>query len=145
MNASAPGIAERQQLPLAARFVEGPHVAAPDQAEQRLGDWLSSLEPAQSAAIDALLDHANAKRILLGIAEFSPYLFDLVRADAARLLRILSCDPESHLGELIARTAREVWAAPGETEVIHLLRRMKAEQMDHLGLAGRGPHLARPR
>ncbi|MEA2944575.1 MAG: [glutamine synthetase] adenylyltransferase / [glutamine synthetase]-adenylyl-L-tyrosine, partial [Bradyrhizobium sp.] len=63
MNASAPGIAERHRQ-LAARFVEGPHVSAPDQAEQRLGDWLSSLESAQSAALDALLDHACAKRIL---------------------------------------------------------------------------------
>jgi glutamate-ammonia-ligase adenylyltransferase len=126
MNASAPGNAERHR-PLAARFVEGPYVAAPDEAEQRLGDWLSGLEPAQSAAIDALLDHANARKILLGIAEFSPYLFDLVRADAARLTRILSCDPESHLASLMEETSRAVWSAAGETEAMHLLRRMKAE------------------
>jgi [glutamine synthetase] adenylyltransferase / [glutamine synthetase]-adenylyl-L-tyrosine phosphorylase len=126
MNASAPGNAERHR-PLAARFVEGPYVAAPDEAEQRLGDWLSGLEPAQSAAIDALLDHPNAKKILLGIAEFSPYLFDLVRADAARLTRILSCDPESHLASVMEETSRAVWSAAGESEAMHLLRRMKAE------------------
>jgi glutamate-ammonia-ligase adenylyltransferase len=126
MNASAPGIAERHRQ-LAARFVEGPHVAAPDQAEQRLDDWLTSLEPAQSAALDALLGPANARRILLGIAEFSPYLLDLVRADAARLIRLLSCDPESHLSALIEDTSRAVWSAAGEPEVMHLLRRMKAE------------------
>jgi glutamate-ammonia-ligase adenylyltransferase len=125
MNASAPGNADRH--PLAARFVEGPHVSAPERAEQRLGDWLSELEPAQSAAIDALLDDANAKKILLGICEFSPYLFDLVRADASRLTRILSCDPESHLASLIEETSRAVWSAAGETDVTHLLRRMKAE------------------
>jgi [glutamine synthetase] adenylyltransferase / [glutamine synthetase]-adenylyl-L-tyrosine phosphorylase len=126
MNASAPGIAERHRQ-LAARFVEGPHVSAPDQAEQRLGDWLSGLESAQSAALDALLDHTNAKRILLGIAEFSPYLFDLIRADAARLINILSCDPESHLSALIDETSRAVWSAAGETDAMQLLRRMKAE------------------
>ena len=125
MNASAPGNAERH--PLAARFVEGPHVSAPDKAEQRLGDWLSELEPALSAALDALLDHPNARKILLGICEFSPYLFDLVRADAARLARILSCDPESHLASLTEDTSRRVWSAAGETDVAHLLRRMKAE------------------
>jgi glutamate-ammonia-ligase adenylyltransferase len=125
MNASAPGNAERH--PLAARLIAGPYVSAPDKAEQRLGDWLCELEPAQSAALDSLLGQANAKKILLGICEFSPYLFDLVRADAARLTRILSCDPESHLASLIADTARAVWSAPGETEVTHLLRRMKAE------------------
>ncbi len=82
MNASAPGNAERH--PLAARFVAGPYVSAPDNAEKRLGDWLSELEPGQSAAISALLQHPSARQILRGISEFSPYLFDLVRADAAR-------------------------------------------------------------
>ena len=110
MNASAPGNAERHR-PLAARFVAGPYVSAPDKAEQRLGDWLSGLEPAQSAQLDALLDHDAAKKILLGIAEFSPYLFDLVRADAARLIRILQCDPESHLAALIESTSAAVWSA----------------------------------
>src|SRR5204863_2351804 len=70
MNSSAPGNAEGHRL--AARFVCGPHVAAASNAEQRLGDWLAELEPEQSAAIDVWLDHPHAKRILLGIAEFSP-------------------------------------------------------------------------
>ena len=78
--------------------MDGPHVSAPDKAEQRLDDWLAEIEPAQSAALDALIDHPHAKNILLGIAEFSPYLFDLIRADAARLVRLLACDPEPHLG-----------------------------------------------
>ena len=125
MNSSAPGNAERQQL--AARFAGGPHVSASSNAEQILGDWLSELEPEQSAALDALLAHPFAKTILTGIAEFSPYLFDLVRADAARLIRVLKCDPEPHLAALIENTTRDVFAAPGETDVMHLLRRMKAE------------------
>ena len=126
MNASAPGIAERHR-PLAACFVEWPHVSAPDTAEQCLGDWLSELEPAQSDSLGALLGSAPARKILLGIAEFSPYLFDLVRAGAGRLIRILSCDPESHLAALIEDTSRAVWSASDETDVTHLLRRMKAE------------------
>jgi glutamate-ammonia-ligase adenylyltransferase len=125
MNSSAPGNAERQQL--AARFAGGPHVSASSNAEQILGNWLSELEPGQSAALDALLAHPFAKTILAGIAEFSPYLFDLVRADAARLIRVLKCDPEPHLAALIENTTRDVFAAPGETDVMHLLRRMKAE------------------
>lgn len=125
MNASAPGNAERH--PLAARFVAWPYVSVPDKAEQRLGDWLSEIEPAQSAALAGLLGHANARKILLGLAEFSPYLFDLARADAARLIRILACEPEAHLGALIEDTSHAVWTAAGESEVTHLLRRMKAE------------------
>jgi [glutamine synthetase] adenylyltransferase / [glutamine synthetase]-adenylyl-L-tyrosine phosphorylase len=119
--------AESKSSALAARFVEGPHVAAPDRAEQILSDWIAELEPAQSAAVDALLDQPFAKAILLGIAEYSPYLWDLIRADAARLIRLLRCEPETHLASLIATTSREVAAAAGETEAMRLLRRTKAE------------------
>jgi glutamate-ammonia-ligase adenylyltransferase len=125
MNVSAPDTADRH--PLAARFVDGPHVAALDSAEQRQTDWLAELAPEQSAAIRALLGHARARQILLGIAEFSPFLFELARADAARLIRLLSCDPEPYLASLIERTSREVFAAANEAEAMLLLRRMKAE------------------
>src|SRR4051812_28382533 len=125
MNASAPGNAERQSL--AARFVDGPHVSAPDKAEQRLNDWLAGIEPEQSAAIDELLEHPHAKNILLGIAEFSPFLFELIRADAARLIRLLASDPQPHLDRLIEETFRKMLGAAGETEAMQMLRRMKAE------------------
>ena len=84
MNSPAPGNAEDHRL--AARFAAAPHVSASNKADQRLKDWLAELEPAQSAAIHQWLDRPHAKNILLGIAEFSPYLFDLIRADAARRL-----------------------------------------------------------
>ena len=58
-----------------------------------------------------MLDRPFARPILLGIAEFSPYLFDLIRADAARLIRLLACDPESHLSSLIEKTTRDVFTA----------------------------------
>src|SRR5215475_14435212 len=109
---------------LAARFVDGPHLSAPDKAEQILNSWLADLEPAQSAGIAA---HTRARTILLGIAEFSPYLFDLIRADAARLIRLLDCEPETHLRSLIETTSQEVFAAASEADVMRLLRRMKSE------------------
>src|SRR5258705_934201 len=112
---------------LAGRFGSGPRIPASRNAEQRLGDWLAELEPQQAAEIGAWLDRPPARAILLGIAEFSPYLFDLIRADAARLIRLLACDPEPHLASLIEKTSRDVLTAPGETDVMHLLRRMKSE------------------
>ena len=112
---------------LAARFVGGPFLADSANAEQRLADWLAELEPAQSAAIGEHLDRPFARAILLGIAEFSPYLFDLARADAARLIRIFACDPEQHLTELVEKTSQDVLAAGSEADVMHLLRRTKAE------------------
>ncbi|MBR1121998.1 bifunctional [glutamine synthetase] adenylyltransferase/[glutamine synthetase]-adenylyl-L-tyrosine phosphorylase [Bradyrhizobium lablabi] len=124
MISSAPGNADRS---LAARFVDGPYVPTPDNAEQRLKDWLADIEPAQSAAISELIGQSRAKDILLGIAEFSPYLFDLARADAARLIRLLACDPEPHLQGLIEKASMEVMAASSEADVMILLRRLKAE------------------
>jgi len=125
MNSSAPGNAEGRGL--AARFVDGPHVSASSNAEQVLGDWLSELEPAQSACARHAAGSAVCETHPARIAEFSPYLFDLVRADVARLIRILTCDPESHLSALIEKTSGDVFTAAGETDVMHLLRRMKAE------------------
>jgi glutamate-ammonia-ligase adenylyltransferase len=113
---------------LAARFVSGPHVSDVEGAKQRLADWLSDLAPEQVAKIDDLKARFPlAETILCGIAEASPYLFDLVRADGARALRLLGCKPERHLAELIERTRREVWAAATEADVMQLLRHMKSE------------------
>ncbi len=50
-----------------------------------------------------------AKTVLLGIAEASPYLFDLVRADSARAVRVLQCEPERYLPHLIEKTRREAF------------------------------------
>ncbi len=101
--------------------------SAPDKAEEVLKGWLADLEPAQSAEIGTLLAESRTRTILLGIAEFSPYLFDLARADTARLIRLLQCEPETHLRSLIEATSREVHAAAGEADVMRQLRRMKSE------------------
>jgi glutamate-ammonia-ligase adenylyltransferase len=126
MISSAPGNADGQAL--AARFVTGPYVRTPTKPEHRLNDWLAELEPAQADSIGALLGQdSRARTILLGIIEFSPYLFDLVRADATRLVRLLRCEPQRHLEALIETTSREAFAATSEAELMRLLRRMKSE------------------
>jgi [glutamine synthetase] adenylyltransferase / [glutamine synthetase]-adenylyl-L-tyrosine phosphorylase len=124
-NVKSTALADTKML--AARFTCGPHVLAPDKAGQILGDWLAELAPEQSAAINALLDHSFTRAILLGLAEFSPYLFDLIRNDPDRLIRLLRCDPESHLAALIETTSQDVTAASAEADVMRMLRRMKSE------------------
>src|SRR6202050_4296274 len=110
MTSSADDGADRHCL--AARFVDGPHVSAADQAEQRLTDWLADLAPAQAAALgDLFARFPRARTIRLGIAEASPYLLDLLRADGARALRVLQSDPERHLADLIENTRLDVSAA----------------------------------
>jgi glutamate-ammonia-ligase adenylyltransferase len=126
MTSSADGDADRHRL--AARFADGPLLSAPDKAEVRLAGWLGDLEPLQAAAIRDLIErYPFANTILLGIAESSLYLFDLLRADAVRAIRVLNCDPEPHLDTLIEKTRRDVSVASSEADVMQLLRGMKAE------------------
>jgi glutamate-ammonia-ligase adenylyltransferase len=126
MTSSAKGDADRNRL--AARFVDGPCLFAPVEAEQRLTGWLADIEPEQSLAFRDLAERFPlARAILLGVAEASPYLFDLMRTDAARALRLLNCDPEPHLAALVAEITLGAAAATTEAEVMALLRRMKSE------------------
>jgi glutamate-ammonia-ligase adenylyltransferase len=126
MSPSAPDNTDRGCL--AARFVDGPLLSAPPEAEQRLAGWLVDLEPGQAASINQrAAQFPHARNILLGIAEASPYLFDLMRADAARAIRLLDCDPDQHLAQLVENTCREVAAAGSEADVMQRLRRMKSE------------------
>jgi glutamate-ammonia-ligase adenylyltransferase len=126
MNASATGDAD--QFPLAAHFVSAPQLSAPDAAEQRFAAWLDDVEPAQAASLRAVVaSFPFARAMLLGIAEASPYLFDLIRADPARAVRLLRCDPDAHLAAVLAQATRDIAAAGDDAAVMHTLRRLKAE------------------
>ena len=99
MTSSAKGDADYTTL--AAQVVAGPVLFAPDDARQRLAGWLADLPPAQAAAVKALAEQfPKVRTILEGIAEASPYLFDLMRADGARLERLLRCHPDTHMRKL---------------------------------------------
>lgn len=126
MISTATGDAGRP--PLAARFVTGPRLSVPADAERRLADWFGDVAPEHAGALEELVGRfPYAKSILAGIAEASPYLFDLVRFDATRTLRLLRCDPDDHVAALIDNVVAEIAAAPSEAEVMTALRRMKSE------------------
>ena len=113
---------------LAARFVAGPKLYSAAEAERRLADWLGDCPPDVADAIRDIAGlHPQAKAILEGIAEASPYLFDLMRADPARVVRVLECDPDDHISALLAKVVADTGAAADEAEVMTLLRRMKSE------------------
>jgi glutamate-ammonia-ligase adenylyltransferase len=113
---------------LAARFVAGPKLSAASEAERRLADWLGDCPPeAANALRDIVASFPYAKAILEGVAEASPYLFDLMRADAGRAVRLFQCDPDDHLAALIGKTVADVAAAASEADIMTSLRRMKSE------------------
>jgi glutamate-ammonia-ligase adenylyltransferase len=119
---------DADQFRLAARFVDGPQLFAPAEAERLFGEWLDGVAPVHAQALRDVGDrYPLARTVLLGIVESSPYLFDLIRADPSRALRLLRCDPDARLAQLMSETSATVAAAGGDADAMHLLRRMKAE------------------
>lgn len=126
MTPASAGAADTR--PLAARFVTNPTSFAPEEAQQRVADWLVDLPEEDAGAWRTLIGgHPRAGAILHGVAEFSPYLFDLIRLDPARGLRVFTCQPEDHVAALIAQARQEAAATADEAVIMQILRRLKAE------------------
>lgn len=113
---------------LVAQFADGPQLADREAALERIATWTSELSPGTAVGLHELLEsHPLAETILAGIAEASPYLFDLIRADGERFVRLLHCEPESYLADLIRDSTRAAVEADSEAEAMVVLRALKAE------------------
>lgn len=120
--------ADLDNTALAARFGAGPRLYDPVLAAERWAGWLGDLVPEQADAIAALGNaFPDLQTALQSIAEASPYLFDLIRADPVRLQRVLRGAPEQRLAKLLEDAETLVAAASAEDEVMAVLRRLKAE------------------
>jgi glutamate-ammonia-ligase adenylyltransferase len=110
------------------------------QGRTAVSGWLSGIAPtAPGKALVALLaEHAALKKTLEGIALSAPYLWDLARADPARLLRLLANDPETELAALVVGMREAVAAAKSAAAVMRALRRHKAEAALLIALADVG-------
>jgi glutamate-ammonia-ligase adenylyltransferase len=99
------------------------------EASSRVSDWLASMATSAAGRKVNTLIAANPAlgRLISRVAECSPYLWDLVAADAARFLRVISHDPEEELGSVLAKARRSAGAARTPAALMRILRRMKAE------------------
>jgi [glutamine synthetase] adenylyltransferase / [glutamine synthetase]-adenylyl-L-tyrosine phosphorylase len=95
----------------------------------RIAEWLASLKAnAAAKTLKKFIDDSPAlARVLGGIAEAAPYLWDLVQNDPPRFVRLLESDSDVALAVLLATAQSAVAAARSADEVMRLLRRMKAE------------------
>jgi [glutamine synthetase] adenylyltransferase / [glutamine synthetase]-adenylyl-L-tyrosine phosphorylase len=99
------------------------------EASLRVSDWLASVAGTAAGRKLTKLFSANSALggVIGGIAESSPYLWELITADAARFLRVISYDPEEGLASVLAKARRSAAAARTPAVLMRVLRRMKAE------------------
>jgi glutamate-ammonia-ligase adenylyltransferase len=124
--------------PLIARFAQAPRLFAPKAARAKRDAWLGEIGADGKAIRQHAAKSAKARDVLAAIAEASPYLWDLIRADPARLLALLDAEPEARFAALIADVARAGSEAESEDAIMAALRRAKAETALLIALADIG-------
>jgi hypothetical protein len=83
------------------------------QGRAQVAEWLSNIgRTASGKALGSLVaGHPAVAKALGGIAGSAPYLWDLTCADPARLLRLLTNDPETEWAALLAGLRKAAAAA----------------------------------
>jgi glutamate-ammonia-ligase adenylyltransferase len=121
--------ADAAEASLARRMGEPPSPFAPEAAHARVADWLAEIAgaPAGPTLAQLLAAQPRLAGLVAAIADGSPYLWDLVRADPGRFAALLECEPERHFAAILAKAVRATAASADDAEVMGLLRRMKAE------------------
>jgi glutamate-ammonia-ligase adenylyltransferase len=93
-----------------------------------LDAWLGSIDALiRSELQQLLLDHPIIGDLLGGIAESSPYLWELVSREPARIAGFLQCDPDARFSEILAQTLTSIEAIADEGDASRILRRLKAD------------------
>ena len=125
---------------LAQRTVAAPQLTAAEVAHARVERWLAEIASSAAGRTLArlLAAHPTLNTLMAGVAEGSPYLWELARADPERLVALLESEPERRFHDLLADAARLIPAAGDEAEVMRLLRRMRAEAALLIALADIG-------
>jgi glutamate-ammonia-ligase adenylyltransferase len=137
-RAAAPAAAAEKRL--ANRIALPRAEPRPGDGRARVAEWLSDIADRSTAAVLArILDgHPAANGLIAGFAESAPYLWDLVRAEPARLLTLLQSDPDLRLEDILAGAAADAAMTRDEPGVMALLRRLKAEAALLIALADVG-------
>jgi [glutamine synthetase] adenylyltransferase / [glutamine synthetase]-adenylyl-L-tyrosine phosphorylase len=124
--------------PLGERLEGAPKSSSPKDARAKLDGWLGEIaRTADGKAIKQIVAaSAKTRDVLAAIAEGSPYLCDLIRAEPARTLDLLGADPDARFAALLADVARA--GDQVEADAMTALRRLKARAALLIALADIG-------
>src|SRR4051794_2612892 len=133
-----PSVKDDKTLVLA--LADAPRLMDRKAAQARVAEWLTEIGRSAAGKTIKRLAAASPKleALLLGLADGSPYLWDLAAAEPERLLSLLNSDPDEHLAGLLAKVEKAVAATTDEAKAMQLLRRMKAEAALLIALADIG-------
>ncbi len=106
---------------------KAPLTAEAVQARAKLEDFLAQDFFADAGERRWVVSDGTIGALLLGIADHSPYLWRLIRADPARLRHLLGTPPQQSLAVCLEFAASACDEAATEAEVMRLLRRAKQE------------------
>src|SRR5207253_4787855 len=97
-----------------------------------------ALTPAGTSLRGLFARHPTLHALMLGLADGSSYLWDLIRRSPERLVALLEAEPERRFDDILADAQRTLAAAHEEAEVMRVLRRMKADAALLIALADVG-------
>src|SRR6516165_1363692 len=135
----------RNRAGLAPRF--GAMLPKPTaEASACLAAWPAHARPKSvgKALTTLLRGNPALARVLGGIVEAAPYLWNAIEAKPARLLRLLGADPVRSLAALIQKTKVAATRAPSQLELVRILREFKLEAALLIALADIGGAWALP-
>ena len=113
---------------LADTVVAAPYLEHPIEAHRQVETWLRDLRTSAGAFLTELVhDRPAVLDLLAGLCQGSVFLWRLATDDPPRLVRLLNCDPESYLAELLRNNAAAIALTQSDAEVMALLRRLKQE------------------
>lgn len=124
---------------LGSRIHRAPRVSDANEARRRLSDLASAPsaeELAPRLGLAFWLERRPVRRLLLGIADHSPFLWHLIANDPARLARLLEVAPEASLSRILEGLA--AGAEESEAEVMRRLRQGRQEVALLVALADLG-------
>src|SRR5262245_51162892 len=128
---------------LAGRIVTAPQLRTQADARNRLNVWQTDIGKGRRKAAaktlnDLLRSKPKVRDLMLGLADGSPYLWDLAGGDARRLVGLFEVDPDQRLQLLCQEMTQGVAGAVDEAGAMQVLRRVKAEAALMIALADIG-------
>jgi [glutamine synthetase] adenylyltransferase / [glutamine synthetase]-adenylyl-L-tyrosine phosphorylase len=135
--ANTPG--QKRSEAALARRLRGPLPVPSSGSGAAIASWLETVAPDTARTLAALLrEYPDLPPILDSIAEAAPFLFDLMRADPARLAAFLESAPDEAFVAIVANARSAATAAEDQAELMRILRRMKADAALLIALADIG-------